>query len=199
MTTINNKEVAILEKEVTPTVNDALTIVIENGKDMMSATEILSTLNKYGDIVKEKKEAITKPLNASLKAVRDMFRPLEEKIAEPIAHVRGEMSRYQMEEMERVRKEEQKLVNRIGDGKGKLQFETAGRKMEEIERPDAVVEGKTGSIKFREDQDFEVMDMTLLPIEYVVADMVKIRRDMKDGKKVAGVRYFTKMTPVNSR
>lgn len=193
------EEIKHLENEITPIVAYSTSIFVKSDADMKVATEALSQVNKYADMVEEKREAITKPLNLALKAARGLFKPLEERLEASIDHIRGEMSRYQTEKVRLAREEEAKIAARVGEGKGKLKMDTAIRKIGEVEKPADEVVADSGVVTFMEVQKFEVMDITLVPKEYLVVDEVKVRAAMKAGVKVEGVRYYTEMVPKNYR
>lgn len=193
------KEVEVLEKEIVPVVNKALKVSIGNSEDMSKATEILSVVNKYADTVKEKKESVTKPINAALKAARGLFAPLEGKLEEAVGVLRKAMIVYQTEQKRIADLEAAKIEARIGDGKGKLKFDTAVAKIESIDKPANQIIGDNGSIQFVSTPCFEVVDISKLPVEFLLANEVAIRSAMKLGKKLDGVRYWTEQRPRNSR
>jgi len=170
-----------------------------NAKDMESAAVVLSTINKYRDEIKEKKESVTKPINEALKNIRSLFKPLEEKLDSSISLIRTEMTRYQTDEMKRVADEKSKIENRIGEGKGKIGFETAVKKIENIEKPEQNVNVSNGSVGFVKTRKFLVENVSLLPVEYVLPNEVLIRNAMKTGIELPGVRYYDEMVPRNTR
>jgi hypothetical protein len=78
-------------------------------------------------------------------------------------------------------------------------METAMEKMDAVEAPDARVATEAGSLRFQTKKEFEVMDMSALPLEYHLADEIEIRKAMKNGIELPGVRYFTIEVPYNTR
>lgn len=186
------KKVSVLAKQV-----EGLEIV--DTKTMSNAVVMLSTINQYSDKVKAQKEKLTKPINESLKNVRAMFKPLETTYEGAIEMLRAKMSSYQTQEVARVREEEAKIAERTKAGKGNLSIDTAVRKIEAIETPEKEVATDEGLVQFVEVKKFEVIDMKLLPIEYHVADDMAIRKAMKEGKELAGVKYWTEQQPRNYR
>lgn len=199
MSKTNTQEIAVLEKEIGPVVKAAVKVKIESAQHMINATQTLSVINKYADKVKEQKEKITKPLNLALKEAREMFRPLEDNLEDAISAIRGAMTTYQTEQKRIADAEAAKIANRVGEGKGKLKVDTAVQKMQEIDRPAEQVATEAGMVKFKTIQKFEVMDVTMLPHEYVLPDEVKIRNAMKAGIELPGVRYYEEQVPVNFR
>lgn len=187
-------ELQSLEKEIVPIVVKAEKLVtIKDAKDMEKASELRTQLKSYAKQVKERKETITKPANALLKAVRALFAPLEDRVDDTLSAIDAAMIAYQTEEKKRAAAEEAKLLDRVG--KGKLKLDTAVRKADEIERPAAVVKGDAGGTQFITTPVFEVEDVSLLPKDYILPDMVKIRAAMKAGNQLPGVRYWTEERP----
>lgn len=187
------------EKQIDIYLKEAHSLKIETPEGMRSATVFLSNLNKANDKVTAEKEKVTKPLNEALRAERNRWKPVETKLAEAIALVRGVMTKYQTESVKKQKEEEAKIAARVGEGKGHLTAETAVRKMEEIEAPEEVVATEAGSVQFRSVMKFEVMDITMLPKEFLLPNEVKIRENMKQGNTIPGVRYYEEQVPYNSR
>jgi hypothetical protein len=192
-------EVAIIEKELNPMLEQARTLVIKSSSDMKKATEYLSQLNLAKDKVTDRMETITKPAKQTIKAAEAVWKPFITAAKEAIELIRENMSEYQTEQTRLAREEEEKIASRVGQGKGKLKYETAVQQIENVDKPVDKVMTESGSVKFREDEVFEVIDITLLPVEYILPNEVKIRAAMKDGKKLPGVAYSTKQVPINTR
>lgn len=196
---VESKEIVTIKKEASPLIFKAKDLEIKSDADVRSATSILSELNQIMDRATEQKEKITKPLNEALKEVRARYKPLEELFNAVITDVRKKMTSYQTERVRIAREEEERLANRVGEGKGHLKVETAVRKIEEIERPEGKVLTDEGMVKFRTDKKFEVINLSKLPIEYHLANEVAIRKAMKEGLELSGVRYYEEQVPINFR
>lgn len=190
---------ALIEKEVSPIVSKAKSLAIFDDKTMTGGAELLSTLNLRLDKITEEKERITKPLNEALKAERSRWKPFEIQLDEAIALIRRKMSNYQTEKKRAADEEEARIAARVKEGKGNLKAETAVKKMEEIDRPAGAVTAESGMVKFKTVKVFEVMDLTMLPIEYHLADEVAIRKAMNAGIELPGVKYGTEERPDNYR
>lgn len=189
----------IVTKEVSPVVEQATALIIATGEDMTLATETLSKLNALNDRVVEDREKITKPLNAALKEVRAKYKPIESQLEEAIGIVRGKMSKYQTAALKAKSDEEARISARIGEGRGKLKIETAVAQIEAIETPEAKVETEAGAVVFIPTKKFEIVSLAELPIEYHVADEIAIRKKMKEGVELPGVRYWIEQVPRNNR
>ena len=197
---VESKEVKILEKQILPVVAKASKIVvIKNDEDLGVATEVLSQLNKYNDSVKTEKKKLTEPANATLKAIKALFLPLEEKVVPKIEALREAMSVYQTEKADRAREEEMKIANRVGEGKGKLKVETAMRQMGEVEKPVEKVATDSGSATFRPKNTLEITDAGAIPREYLIVNEGKVLEALEAGIEVAGAKIKIIMVPVNRR
>ncbi len=192
-------EIKVIEKEINPMLLKASKLTIKGVDDMKEATEYLSQLNIAKDRVVDRMETITKPAKEVIKSAEAVWKPFINAVKEAIEDIREKMSDYQTQSILKAREEEAKIANRIGEGKGKLKLETASNKIAEIEKPEAKINVESGSLKFREDQCFEVEDISQLPQEYLLANEIKIRSALKAGIKLKGVRYYTKMVPINTR
>lgn len=181
----DDKEMQVVKSNTTKAVNAAEALTIESDKDMEGATELLSKINKAGDMIKARKEAITKPLNAALKSARDLFRPLEDAQSAAKRTVSNKMIAYQNKVEEERRKAAEKIEKRVE--KGTMKIETAAKKMEDLPEVQNKVEAKSGSVSFKEVRVPKVVDETKVPREYLQLDMVKIRKDALAGVEIPGV------------
>jgi hypothetical protein len=196
-TNIDTKELEIVKSNTNKAVAAANELVVESQDDMLHATELLSKINKAGDMIKAQKEAITKPLNASLAAARELFKPLELIKAEAKSIVSRKMIDFQTKfEAERAA-QEAKIVARVE--KGTLKIETAVRKVEALEKVENKVEAVSGSVTFKEVRVTKVIDENLLPREYLEVNMVKVRKDALAGVQIPGVVVEIEKQLSNSR
>jgi hypothetical protein len=200
MTKKENALAAIeVEKEVSPIVEKAEWLTIDSEHTMEIGAELLSTLNIQLDAIIEKKEKITKPLNAALKEERGRWKPFEDQLEAAISVIRKKMSAYQTEQKAAADAEEARIAARVKPGTGNLSVATAALKMEDIERPAATVTAQSGAIKFVSVRVFEVMDLSLVPLDYHLANEVAIRKAMTAGIELPGVKYETIQRPSNYR
>lgn len=192
-------EVAVIEKKVHPLVQKAESLKIESPEDMKEATSLLSEMNRFADHVEAEKNKVLKPLNQAIKAERARWKPTESMFERGIGLIRRAMTVYQTEATRIANEETERIANRVGEGKGKLKAETAMAKMDEVERPAEAISTESGGVRFRTDKKFEVMDLSIVPIEYHLADESAIRAAMRAGTELPGVRYYEEQVPVNSR
>lgn len=196
---MSKNEVAVITKQASPAVEKAEALEIRDAKTMTSATELLSELNQVSDRAEEEKQKTLKPANETVKQIRAQWKPLESALETAIGIIRKKMSAYQTEHKRIADEKAAKIEARVSEGRGNLKFDTAVAQIEKIDKPADLVEANAGSVKFRTDKKFEVVDLKALPIEYHLADEVAIRAAMKAGTELPGVRYYTEEVPINSR
>jgi hypothetical protein len=192
-------ELAVVEKKLSPIVAAAQSLEIKTPKDMTEATDVLSKLNKIGDAMEAEKEKTMRPALDTVNAIRAQWKPFETVYKESIALIRGKMSAYQTEQLRLKKEADQKIADRVGDGRGKFTPETAVRKMEENTGPADAVATDAGLVKFRTDKKLKIMDETMIPREYLIPDEKKILEDLKKGKSVMGCIIEEIQVPINFR
>jgi hypothetical protein len=191
------KELVPIEKTVTLVSKKVADLVIKDATTMATASEYRSQLKEYAKAIKEKKREVLDPLNETLKKFKSWFKPVEDKCEANLTIIDNKMVAYQTAKIAKEKAEEAKIVAKMESGK--IDIDKAVDKLAKIDRVDKKVETDSGSTSFVEHQCFEVMDITILPIEYHLPDEVKIRASMKLGTKLPGVRYYTEQRPRNAR
>jgi len=194
----NKNEIAVIETKLSPLVSKSQSIVI-TAESLPEATNILSQLNKWNDQVEADKQKVTVPLNLALKEIRIKYKPVETMLAEAISSIRLKMGKYQSEALVARKEAEDALLARVAPGKGNLKLETAINKLAQVETPESRIVDDHGSVTFIEVEKFEVVDISLLPKEYLLANEVLIRASMKEGKRLEGVRYYKEQSVRNMR
>lgn len=172
---------------------------IASADDMTKASEWRVQLKAELKALTTHKETKTKPMNAALAAVRADYKPFETQLETALAIIDRAMSSYQTAETRRVQEEEAKIAARVGDGKGKLQAETAVRKMDEIEKPETKVAVTGGATAFRPHQQLKVTDMTKIPQQYFDLNESRLLLALKNGSVVPGAEIEIVQIPVNAR
>lgn len=188
-----------LKDQIQPLTLEAASIKITSTQDLETATELLSRLNKTADRIKEEKDKVMRPLLDATAAERERWAPYEKPITASIASLRQEMTRYQTEARKAEQDEKDRIAARVGEGRGHLKPETAMDKIAQVAAPESRIETATGSLKFRATKTFEVVDLKALPAEYLLPNEPAIRKAMKNGVELEGIRYFIEQVPVNSR
>lgn len=194
-----DKSLVPLKKKIATIADQVEGMKIDSVDSLKEAVTILSTLNKFGDAVKEKKELLTKPLNEALKNARKMFSPLEEVYEGAIEMLRSKMGEWQTKQVKMRQEAELAIAERVKEGRGNLTVETAVKKIEALDVVDKEVATVEGLVQFREKKVLKIIDVDLIPREYLVVDEKKLLDDLKNGKIVAGAELDTIQVPANYR
>ena len=195
--TTEDKELKIVKQNTDKAMSAAQALTIEKDEDMTGATELLTKINLAGDMIKKRKEEITKPLNEALKSARDLFRPLEDAQQNAKNIVAEKMIAYRRAVEENRRKEEAKLAARVE--KGTMKMETAQRKMEELPQEQKSVKTDAGAVSFKETPVPVIFDEAQIPRQYLVPDMVKINKAVRAGIEIPGIKVEMRTDLSNRR
>ncbi len=148
------------------------------------AQDLLNNVGKIKKELKEKKESVTKPLNTALKNFRELFRKAEEKVEEIDGAIRSAIVSFQIKIEKETEEKKRELAQKISEGK--IEGEKALQKLEKIEE-------KTQLVSTRKIQEIVIVDANLIPREYLLPDMVAIRRALLSGMPVSGVELREKI------
>ena len=204
--TIDEKAVAVIEKQVAPLEKRALSLVITTQEEQNNAGALLTEINRFNDQLEKVKKEATDPINKTLKVIRSWFKPGEERREAAIEAIRAEMGRFQLEADKKAREEDAKIAARVA--KGTLKPETGVKKMDEVERADARIDTENGgAVKFRTDYNLVIDNHPQLVLWLVkesqfgafTIDEAAVKKLLKDGSKVEGAHIEEKRVVVNSR
>lgn len=189
--------VPVLQKEMSPMVAQATSLVIKDADSMTTATEMLSSLNKIGDQIEGEKKKITDPLNKALKEVRSRYKPLEATLETATDAIRRKMSDYQTKAKQIADAKADKIADRVE--RGTLKPETGVAKIAELDTPAEKVSTDSGSVQFRTIKHWRVTDFALLPDTHKITDEKACTLSMKSSREVAGLEYYETQEPYNTR
>lgn len=164
---------------------------------MPEAVELLSSLNRIKDDITAQKELITRPLLDKLAEERAKWKPKELKLEAVITKIRTALTVYQTELVAKQRAEQEAIAKRLEEGK--INPDTAIKRMQKVEEVQNTVESNTGKITFKTVTTFTVADWKQVPEEYLLLNETKVREILKSGIKVPGLEYKDEQVPVNYR
>jgi len=188
-----------IETEVSTIIPSISNLSISTEEDKIKASSLLVSLTLYLDRLTADRELITKPINASLKAIRAKYKPLETILESNISTIRQELSKYQTKALELQREKENKIADRVGEGKGYIKAETAMNKIAGLEKPTARLITDDGVISFRTDTVLSVTDISLIPREYFILDESRLLKDLKNNVQVSGAELKEVQTVITKR
>lgn len=185
-------------ESVNPTLLAGETMVIATPEDLVAATEVLSKVNKVMDHVKVEKDKVLIPLRDLANKEKARWEPIESRLKPIVERLRGMMSAYQTKALADKKIEDDKILNRTGDGKGKFKVETAIRKMGE-NQVEEKVQAESGGLSFREKKVLKITDKAKIPKIYWVVDEEAVFSALKEGIEIAGAEIEIVQVPINKR
>lgn len=198
---MDTKEIAVIEKKVNKLTTLASEIKVVDETTMANAGEFRLKVKTLGKEIAATKEAITKPLNESLKNIRALFAPIEEayeQAEQTVSKAILDYQKYQENEARRIRKiEEDKLEQARKDAeKGKI----SEKKLEQIETKaeakiiNAAPIRRTETFSTRTIKKVRIINESIIPREYLVPDMVRINQMVKAGANIPGCELYEENT-----
>ena len=186
---INTKEIQTVKTQASKALLKAESLTVKNQQEYSEAVEVLSKIKTVKKMVKENKEAITKPINESLKNIRALFSPIEENTEKAEDIIKSKMRNFLDEEEERERKEKEKIAHKLA--LGKISEEKAIEKIEDVKKMENKVETKTGGATVRIERKFRITDEFRIPREYLTPDLAKIKDAvLKQNQIIDGVEVY---------
>jgi len=190
---VEEKELNEVKKDATSLYENTSKLVIKSDDDYSIGVEIASKLKQLAKAVKAKKDEVIKPINAGLKAARDLFKPVETSLETAEFELEQKMLAWNAQKRKAAELEAAKIAARVE--KGTLKQETADRKLENIVQPVKTVKTDTGA-KATEKMlpDYVVSNPELLPRAYLMPDIAKIKADLKAGVSIPGAEIQMRAT-----
>ena len=168
--------------------------IIQSDDDVKSATNDLSIIAKLKKAIEEKRTGYTSPINEHLKAVNDDFKRFTGPLLVADSLTRQKVLDYRAEQ-ERVR-QEQERINRLREEAARAEMQLKGEITEPVglvevaPEPPARYRTESGTLGRAKVWKFEVIDFAVLPDEYKLPDMTKIRKVVIAGVGIPGVRAW---------
>lgn len=185
----SEKDLVPIKARVTKMQAVVSALVVEDEDGVMEASKILTGIKDVQRKIKTYKDARIKPINDALRLLRADLKPIEEHCAENEKIVKDKVITYNTE-LEKIHREaEAKLAERVE--KGTMKIETAARKMEEVSEVTTHISTEKGSMTIKKVKKFRVVDLSLLPLRFHLANEVAIRQRMNAGQSdLPGVEYY---------
>lgn len=186
---IPDQEITVIRTKATKGLNAARDLQIISALDMTKATDLLGNIKLALKGVTQKKKEITDPLNLALGKIRELFRPIETSLSTAEIEVKQKMLEYQQKVDAQAKEDLEKIEEKVSSGE--MTFSEANQSATEIQSMPTTVESKKGSVTFKEIQVVKIIDESSIPREYLVPDMVKIRKVALAGVTIPGVLVET--------
>ena len=181
---MENKKVALLEKEVNVLFKNSVDLKISNAETLAVGIDLKDNLKAKGKVIKETKEGITKPMNLALKNTRAMFKPAETYYADAVKLVKEKIGKYVIAQEEKKAEKERAIREKIESGA--INTEEAEMKIEKLKEVNK--EGETGKMHMTTRKGVEITDEAQIPRKYLSLNMVLIRKEALAGIEIPGVK-----------
>ena len=185
---INKKDFSLIKTQTSALEKKINSITIQDKDNYVDAITLLNRINEMGNLIKLKKELITKPLNQSLKNARELFKPLEDQFLNAEKIIKKKILDYSQSVNKIAQEKEEKIAERME--KGIIKLETAEKKINEVDRINKTTQGSYGKVTIRQTRKVRIVNLALIPREYFIPDMILIRNDALSGKNIAGVEVY---------
>ena len=172
--------------------------VIQSTSDIEAATDDLTIIAKLKKAIEGKRHEYIGPINDHLKALNEAFKNFVAPILQADSVTRQKVLDYRREQ-ERIRLEQER-INRLREEVAQAEMKLKGELTEPVQlapvTPPAqksygTESGTLGSTKVWQ---FEVTDFNLLPNDYKLPDLVKIRKVVVAGVAIPGIRAWQEET-----
>lgn len=160
---------------------------IQTADDITTASEMIVEAKTRWKKLDAQEHTITKPLNESLKATRDLFRAPKEYFARIETFFKAAIATHAQAEAERNRLATAAAAKAFAAGDN-AQTSLALEQVTDLKTTAAV-----SGVGTREAWDFEVENLNELPLAYLLANETKIRAALAKDIRLPGVRYFKKI------
>jgi hypothetical protein len=172
-------------------------IVVKDEKTLKEATEFLGKVAKAKKQLEERRQFFVKPLNEQIRKINEFFKVRIMTLENAENIVKNEILKYR-EEVEKARKQQEELL--------KKQYEKELKKAQKkglplpppmpqitLQQQEKTVETDSAQVTARLVWDFEIVDESKIPREYLMVNEKAIRAAIKAGvRDIPGVRIFQK-------
>ena len=195
------KSLIEIEKSIV-SINQAVSsITISNTSEMENAVSLVKRVKEERVKLDEEKAFHIKPLKEHIKKLEAELKPKYDILEKIEGILKGKMVVYTVEQ-DNIRKEQEEKLRIEQQKKYEKEVKKAEKKDVPPPPPPApivVEKPKIAGFSMREIWDFEIVDVNLIPKDYLVPDEKKIRKVISAGVTIPGVKSFKKMSSAVSK
>ena len=181
---ISNKDIQVMEKQVSPLVAQSGSYIIKSSEDVDKSSEFLKKVKDTENEIEAKRLEFTKPLNQSLKAINDTFKKLKEPLIEARTVLTNKILSWKREETAKQEKEEARR-RKIQEAHAKKGHTVEAPVV--LDRPENTI-GNTRTVKY---WTFEVQDLGKVPDLYKMINSVGVRSAISEGvREIPGIKIY---------
>lgn len=187
---VAKREIEVEKEDVVPALEAIRTLLVQSDQDQEFAADILRDIKERHAHVEGKRTEITKPLNAALRNVNNLFRPLKDALGEAERLLKGKIAAYQQSVIEQNRKQ----LEAAAQAETHQEAQAMMASTQPVQSPQGV--------NVRHVWKPRVVDATKVPRDYLAVDINKLEAHAKAAKgqpkAIPGV-VFEQVPVVTSR
>lgn len=181
----------------TGVVKEAQSLTVSNHEQAEYATEVLSRANKALDVLTTKEDERTRRLKEELEFIKAPYSLPKKQLKAIIADLREKLGKYQTAHMQVAEKKAEVIASKAENEI--ISPVVAMRQLDKIGVPAPKLAGATGTLTFRPKQTVKIVNRSLIPRKYLVADFDLILADLVADKYVPGCEIEIIQVPFNRR
>ena len=169
--------------------------VITSNQDMVDSTNDMSMIVNLKKALEERRKGYVKPLNDHVKGINEAFKSIMEPIEAADKITRGKMLAYQ--NAQEAKRAEEEKINRLRVEAAEAEMRLKGELTAPVDMitvtPEApkTVHGEAGDVGRRMVRKWDLVDLSQIPIDYLILDTVKINKVVKAGiPSIPGIRIY---------
>jgi hypothetical protein len=180
---LSKQELTLVKQKTSNITATVDSLKITSQKQLDVSVQLLSKITDTQKIVKDKKESMTKPLNESLRNIREFFSPLEIQLVNANQEVKRKMLEYRNKIAEKVQERKDEIVQKVETGH--IDFDKASKQIEKADN-------KVSSIPTRTVKQVIIVDQNKIPDKYWEINRVLLRKDALAGIDIPGIKVEEK-------
>jgi len=174
-----HKSLEVIESQVSKCMVAGQTLVITNQEEYDQALIVGKKVSTLLKMIEEDEKKITKPINDSLKMIRDKYRPFKTQVETVKEDIKNKMTKWFNEEEKKKRIAEERIVARVE--KGTLTEATSVAKLVKLQENAPISNGSQTSILV-----VKIIDIKLIPEKYLLINESLIKEDYRKGIEISG-------------
>lgn len=177
----------VLRQESSSVEKEVLGLTIKNDEDLALVSDRIKQVKQLEKRVKEEQEKFTQPAKEIISQAKVKYGPFIERCKSWESLLKKKAAEYMSSQQKARQEEEEKLAKRVE--KGTMKEETALRKLESLPESKSSFDTGKSSVRMRMIKSIEVVDETLLPREYLMPNMAKLKAAaLQEGKTIPGIK-----------
>lgn len=185
------KELVQYQDKATELEKFALSIEIKSDDDLTRASDQVKQAKEAQKTIEKKKDEYVLPAKQILERAKADFDPLIKAFKGVETILKDKATIYITEKNRKIKEEEDKITKKVEEGK--MKEGTALKKMEKLPEQTKTVQGNASQLRVTEYEDIEIVDVNLIPREYMLPDTTRIKAVvLKARVEVAGVKIIKK-------